>query len=139
MAEYADVKPGDLLLYKDKSGLLLQSVIIGFFDSVSVRIRDSGFDGETYFAPMFIYTIKADDPEGIFCWVTRKRWNSGIVEDHVPREKNHELSKTLLEKARSRIKQSYGGACDYFKPNEEDRVFFTDVVKSIDDLIMHDT
>jgi hypothetical protein len=135
MTQYADVKPGDLLLYKDQSGLLLQSVIIGFFDSVSVRIRASGFDGEIYYAPMFVYTTKSDEPEGRFCWVTRGRWKNGIDEDHVPREDNFELSKALLESARSRIKQSYGGACDYFKPNEEDRVFFTDIVKSIDDLI----
>lgn len=135
MAEYADVKPGDLLLYKDKSGSLLQSVIIGFFDSVSVRIRATGFDGEMYYAPMFVYATKSDEPEGTFCWVTRKRWKHGIEEDYVPRESDSELSKTLLESARSRIKQSYGGACDYFKPNEEDRVFFSDVVKSIDDLI----
>ncbi len=136
MVEYANVKPGDLLLYKNESGLLLQSVIIGFFDSVSIRIRASGFDGAVYYAPMFIYTIKPDEPKRIFCWVTRRRWKNGIEEDHIPREKNPELSRTLLEGARNMIKQSYGGASDYFKPNEEDKVYFTDIVKSIDEILM---
>jgi hypothetical protein len=85
---------------------------------------------------MFIYTIKPDEPKRTFCWVTRKRWRAGIEEDHVPREKDPELSTTLLESARNMIKQSYGGASDYFKPNEEDRVYFSDVVKSIDGIIM---
>ncbi len=136
MVEYADVKPGDLLLYKNESGLLLQSVIIGFFDSVSVRIRVSGYERGIYHAPMFIYTIKPDEPKRIFCWVTRKKWKDGIEEDHVPRENDPELSRALLESARNMIKQSYGGASDYFKPNEEDKVYFSDIVKSIDEIIM---
>ncbi len=135
MVEYAGVKPGDLLLYKNESGLLLQSVVIGFFDSVGVRIRASGFERGIYHAPMFIYTLKPDEPKRIFCWVTRKRWKGGIEDDHVPREKDPELSRALLESARNLVKQSYGGASDYFKPNEEDKVYFSDIVKSIDEII----
>lgn len=136
MVEYANVKPGDLLLYKNESGLLLQSVVIGFFDSASVKIRASGFERGIYHAPMFIYTTKPDEPKRMFCWVTRKRWKDGIEEDHLPREKDPELSSTLLNSARKMIKQSYGGASDYFKPNEEDKVYFSDIVKLLDEIIM---
>ncbi len=136
MIEFADVKPGDLLLYENESGLLLQSVVIGFFDSSSVRIRAAGSDGDTFHAPMFVYTIKPDEPKRVFCWVTRKRWKNGIEEDHVPREKAPELSTALLESARSMIKQSYAGASDYFKPNDEDKVYFSDIVQLIDEIIV---
>ncbi len=100
MTEYQDVKPGDLII-----SIRSEAVVIGIPTGETHSGGHLGLNPSTIAPGIMCYRKFLGHDSGYFLTLNEEQWKNGGQKDYTPREQNLDLSKRLLQDAKTDLTQ----------------------------------